>query len=228
MQIKFLGTGGALDLGKGTAAAIVTLGDKTILVDSGFSTILSLVKSGRAKDIDYILITHLHGDHIGSLPTLLAYFQYKLGIDVPKIIVPNEVFQAELLQFLTLVGEKKRANFVPISDFDDIGFIDTTNQHVEEMTSFSYYFVENDNLIYYSGDIGNADTAKSFLDSRTESKKQVFHETTPKTESPIHTTYLEVQEKLKDYETYVYHMAKEDMPSDCTLKMVENQPEFLA
>lgn len=228
MQIKFLGTGGAFDLEKGNAAAVVSLNDKNILVDAGFSTILKLAKTDYVNKIDHILITHLHGDHVGSLPTLLAYFHHKLGIEVPKIIVPSKSFQEDLHQLLTLTWASNRVEYVAISDFEDIGFIDTTNQHVGGMTSYSYYFVEKDHLIYYSGDIGNADTAKKFLDSRNESKIQVFHETTPSTEMPVHTSYLEVQEKLKDYDTYVYHIAKENMPADCTLKMVENCPDFLA
>ena len=228
MNIKFLGTGGAFDFEKGTAAAIVEIGGKNILIDCGFSTLPTLAAKDLAKDVDYILITHLHGDHVGSLPSLLPYLVHKVGRSVPKIIFPNEAFRSEIHEFLTNTYEDKRAEYVSIEEFPEIGYVDTSNQHVEDMTSFAYYFTEDNKLIYYSGDIGNADTAKNFLDSRTESDIKVFHETTQRTDIAVHASYKEVEEKLKDYDTYVYHIAKENMPEDCTTKYVEDHPEFLA
>jgi len=228
MQIKFLGTGGAFEFEKGTSAAIVTLSGKHILIDCGFSTILRLNETGLINTIDYILITHLHGDHVGSLSTLLSYYKYKLKIEMPKIIVPTETFHSELRQFLNLSNGTDWVSYAPIEDFAGIGFVDTTGQHIKEMTSFAYYFLEGDECIYYSGDIGNADTAKQFLLSRTEPNIKVFHETTASSSSPSHTPYQEVQETLKDHEVYAYHVAKENMPADCTLTLVEEVPELLA
>lgn len=229
MEIKFLGTGGAFDFAKGTASAIVTLDDGTnILIDCGFSTLPVLVEKDLAKTIDYILVTHLHGDHVGSLPTLLAYMHHKLGKEDLKIIAPDEVFQNELHSFLTATYEAKRASYISIKEFPQIGYIDTSNQHVDGMRSFAYYFSNGEQLIYFSGDIGNADTAQKFLADRTEEKIQVFHETTPKLDIAVHASYQELQEKLADYDVYAYHIAKENMPADCTLNLVEDFPEFLA
>jgi len=228
MNIKFLGTGGAFDFEKGTAAAIVNVAGKNILIDCGFSTILKLTEKDLAKNIDYILVTHLHGDHVGSLPTLLAYIFHKLGKPVPKIIIPKSSFQTEIQNYLEATYEGHRGEYISIEEFPNVGFVETTNQHVVGMTSFAYYFSENDHLIYYSGDIGNADVAKNFLAGRTERRIQVFHETTPRTDISVHASYTEVQEKLQSYETYVYHIAKENMPSGCNLNYVEDYPEFLS
>ena len=41
------------------------------------------------KDIDLILISHTHSDHIGSLSTLILYCDHKLNIKT-KIVIPKE------------------------------------------------------------------------------------------------------------------------------------------
>jgi len=227
MNIKFLGTGGAFDFEKGNAAAIVNVAGKNILIDCGFSTLSTLVEKDVAKDIDYILLTHLHSDHVGSLPALLPYCQHRLDKEVPSIITTTQKFEEEMFSFLTATYENERASFVPISDFPEIGYIETTGQHKLGMTSFAYYFTEDDQLIYFSGDIGNADVAADFLATRNESKITVFHETSPMLDGLAHTSYKEVAEKLETYDTYTYHIAKEKMPADSTLKYVEDYPEFL-
>lgn len=227
MKIKFLGTGGAFDFEQGNASAIVSIAGKNILIDCGFSTIQKLAERKLLEEIDYILITHLHFDHIGSLPTLLAYYKYKTDTPAPKILLPEEKFGTEITKLLACSLEEDLASFGNTIEIPGIGYIETTNQHKKGMMSYAYYFTENDHLIYYSGDIGNAQVAKGFLDTRKETKIQVFHETTPRLDVAIHASYKEVEEKLQQYHTYVYHIAKENMPSDCTLKYVEDYPEFL-
>jgi glyoxylase-like metal-dependent hydrolase (beta-lactamase superfamily II) len=225
MNIKFLGTGGAFDFEKGNAAAIVEMDGKNILIDCGFTTLPKLASLDLLDKIDYILVTHLHGDHSGGLSTLLVYAAARLKKKIP-IIVPTDRFHAELVKFFTLTDEIASAEFVPISDFPNIGYIDTTGHHKPGLIGKSYYFKEDDHLIYYSGDIGNADVAANFLADRTESNIQVFHETTHTLNIANHASYKEVEEELGKYDTYVYHIAKENMPADCTLKYVENYPEF--
>lgn len=227
MNIKFLGTGGAFDFEKGNASAIVKIGGKNVLIDCGFSTLATLAEKNLAKNIDYILLTHLHADHFGSLPMLFGYIQHRLKQPVPKIIIPNATFQTEIDSILRIMRPDKQSEYVSITKFPELGYIETTNQHLEGMQSFAYYFTEDDHLIYYSGDIGNADVAANFLADRTESTIQVFHETSPRTDLPGHASYIEVQEKLTAYELYVYHIAKENMPADCTLTYVEDCPEFI-
>lgn len=227
MEIRFVGTGGAFDLAQGTASAIVTVQDQTILIDCGFSTLPRLARHPIIRDIDAILITHLHGDHVGSLPTLLPYFTYILGIEPPKIIVPHEAYEAEVRAFLSTTYEEKRAEFIPLEKTLGIGYVETTNTHVPGMTSFAYYFTDTDALIYYSGDTGSVVPAQTFLRDRTETDIRVFHETTFKTESSVHVPYTVLQRELANYPLYAYHVAKENKPNDCTLQLVEECPELL-
>lgn len=197
------------------------------MIDCGSTTFSQLAQLELIERIDYILITHLHFDHIGSLPTLLAYRKYKTDKDIPKILLPKQELGEQLTKLLSCSLEESLADFGTISDIPGIDFIETTNQHKPGMISFAYHFIEDDHLIYYSGDIGNADVAIDFLSGREESKIQVFHETSHLSDVEVHASYKEVEEKLGHYNLYVYHIAKEHMPADCTLQYVEDYPEFL-
>jgi hypothetical protein len=156
----------------------------------------------------------------------MQYLSFVLHKTIP-IIVPSTEFASKIDQLLKITFADNKVVYEPIAGFSNIGYIDTTGQHGVGIISHAYYFTEHDHLIYYSGDIGNAQTAKNFLSDRTEQHIQVFHETTHRTDMENHTSYQEIQTKLVNYETYVYHTAKEKIPKDCALKLVEDYREFL-
>jgi ribonuclease BN (tRNA processing enzyme) len=71
--VHFLGTGTPLGLeGLHQACILIENGHQKLLVDCGMTALASL---GRAhvdlRDIDAVLISHLHGDHFGGLAPLL-------------------------------------------------------------------------------------------------------------------------------------------------------------
>lgn len=225
MRIQFLGTGGAFEPHKGNASAILELYDKKILIDCGFTTFTTLLEKDLINELDYILLTHLHGDHIGSFPTLLAYVEAICGKTLP-IIYPTEKLKTDIHQFLTMTFEEHRAHYVPISEINGLNFIDTTDQHKAGMTSYGYYATEDGSLIYYSGDTSNVLQIVEFLKDRTETDIKAFVDIKNK-ENPVHIYYKDAMEQLTDYTVYGYHCAKETMPEDNTIPLVEDQPEFL-
>ena len=139
----------------------------------------------------------------------------------------TQAFQQKLHEFFTVTFEAHRAEYLPLSTVPEIDYLDTSNQHVEGMTAFAYYFKEGDDLIYYSGDLGNVDTTLGFLAGRTEKNITVFHDVHRALDMKSHASYKDAQEKLQQYNVYGYHCAKETMPDDCKLKLVEDYPEFL-
>lgn len=69
----FLGTGDAFGSnGYKSAGIFIELNKKGILLDCGPHTVQSLKKLGKkTDDVDIILISHFHGDHIGGVPFFL-------------------------------------------------------------------------------------------------------------------------------------------------------------
>jgi ribonuclease Z len=76
LSIVFLGTAGAVPTAqRGTAAQLVRRGGDRILVDCGEGTQRQFLRSGIGLvDVDQILITHCHADHVLGLPGMLKTF----------------------------------------------------------------------------------------------------------------------------------------------------------
>lgn len=73
LDVCLLGCGGMLPLPKRFLTSLLIRQEgKSILIDCGESTQVALHLCGwSVKQIDHILITHFHGDHVVGLPGLL-------------------------------------------------------------------------------------------------------------------------------------------------------------
>src|SRR6266478_390375 len=68
----------AVDVEGGQATLIVSPSGQSLLIDTGFpgfngrdaDRIVAAAKLAGVKKLDYVLITHYHGDHVGGVPQL--------------------------------------------------------------------------------------------------------------------------------------------------------------
>ncbi|HBE86714.1 MAG TPA: hypothetical protein DDW53_17100, partial [Lachnoclostridium sp.] len=75
MELHFLGSGSAFyPLYKNTIAYFELNNDLYLIAcgETVFETLLSLVDLEQYREI-YVVITHLHADHVGSLASLISY-----------------------------------------------------------------------------------------------------------------------------------------------------------
>lgn len=74
VEVRFIGTGGPFaDGARLQSATLITAAGTRVLVDCGATTLVGLHRDGiDTASIDVIVLTHLHGDHFGALPFLLA------------------------------------------------------------------------------------------------------------------------------------------------------------
>lgn len=84
LDLVFLGTAAsAPTAGRAPSATLVRRGGERVLVDCGEGTQRQLLRSDAGLvDVDFILLTHLHADHILGLPGLLKTYSLR-GRDTP-------------------------------------------------------------------------------------------------------------------------------------------------
>lgn len=78
MKIKVLGTGNAFnEQSRFNSSYFLDLEGVNVLVDCGYTVPLALQREGiEFSSIDYILITHYHGDHYAGLASFLLALKY--------------------------------------------------------------------------------------------------------------------------------------------------------
>ena len=153
MELHFLGIGSAYNPALGNTNAFLLRGDDLVLVDCGESSFALLhgwgLLSAVRGDI-YVLVTHLHADHAGSLPTLCSYARQQMNKRV-HIVYPL----ADIRRFLRLAG-------IPSGQYHhldgmrealcglDVRAVPVA--HVPGFASFGYLLDDGRETIYYSGD----------------------------------------------------------------------------
>jgi ribonuclease BN (tRNA processing enzyme) len=229
MKFTFLGTGGAFDVAYGNSAAIVEFKGHSILLDCGFTVYPVLRQHQLTSRVQYILLTHLHNDHTGSLANVLLHCHYFNTDCRPTILYPDDDFRDELYEFLRLQLQKpeKYADFIPLSELPGIMALDTYGQHAERLQTYAFIFEEGGERVVYSGDLGHPDALFAYLRGMPPKATTVFHDITFSEENSAHTYYKKLIPLTKDYHIFGYHCDPTQNPEDNPLRLVYHQQELM-
>ncbi len=168
MELKFLGRGAAFNPKEGNTSAYFIDSDELFLLDCGSSIFERLVEKNILNNLKAIniFITHLHGDHVGSLATLIDYAYHILS--TPVYIISNSIITYDIESFLKYMGittEKYSLRdtdyYKRYSKFKNVSYIKTI--HTDRLSCYSIIFDTKDGLIYYSGDTKELDTLTNLL-----------------------------------------------------------------
>ena len=190
ISITFLGTGSAFSKKFGNNSAVISVGDKNLLIDCGRTTPDDLYKSEFTwSNIDAIFITHLHGDHIYGLEEAGLYGRYILNrkphIIFPHAKVKNDLWE-KVLKGTMMQGDLKRNmtfddyfTYEIVDDreqyfeFNGVMFSVFTTQHVHNKKSYGLVIGEYNYIVYTSDTLFDEDMIKAFAD---DGAIAIFHD----------------------------------------------------
>ncbi|MCI4669319.1 MAG: MBL fold metallo-hydrolase [Bacteroidia bacterium] len=230
MKVKFLGTGGAFDFDAGNSSIWIEINNKKFLLDCGHTVYPALRKHNLIDDLDYILISHFHDDHVGSLCTTILHHTFFLHKPKKtKIIFPDESFKYNLNKFLSfgLGNVDEFVDFIPISETPEVKAINTFGLHVENMQSYGFIFEDENEIVAISGDLGDPEIIFSCVSRHSKKKLRIFHEMSFEHTDGVHSYYKDLFFFLDDYEIYGYHVNPEQVPADNQVPLVADHPEYL-
>lgn len=168
MRITVLGSGDAFNSGgRRHSGYLVESGRTSFLLDCGATTLLALKDLKiPAERIDFIAISHMHGDHFGGLPFFFLESLYQQPRSRPLVITgpPNLQTRVESL-YRAMFGElAERPLTFPIvyrelradctADVDTVELTPFVVPHLEKETCFGYRVRLDGKTLLYSGDCG--------------------------------------------------------------------------
>lgn len=158
VKIVFVGVGGWIsDPYLGFASVLVEAKNSSILIDAGEGVYKALKLCGYDVDnLNVVVITHRHGDHILGFPTLALTSMHK-GIKKLKVVTHKDVVDS-IVNLFKIIGIEYALDiidFVLVKPGDSLELSPFTLYFTESMHTvpsiFTKIYVE-DKCIAYSGD----------------------------------------------------------------------------
>ena len=219
-MLTFLGTGGAFTKENGNTSAYCYINDNSLLlIDCGESVFNKIIREqllAKITDI-YILITHFHSDHVGSLGSLLFYCDY-LGLQNISVIFPNIQKLKELIHIYGLDSELLHLKLPSeITGFN----IKEYKQVHSNMEAYGYLIELNHELIFYSGD--SKTIPKDILDNID--KIDAIYQDVRDSNYPHHLSIAELDRLIP--QIYRYKIKCMHYPDDTDLEKINNKGYFV-
>lgn len=106
----------SIDVEGGQSTLIVTPSGESLLIDTGWpgfngrdaDRIVAAAKTASLKQIDYVLITHFHRDHVGGVPQLVDRFKVGTFIDHGPNREDSDVTRQDYAAYLKAIAGHKR------------------------------------------------------------------------------------------------------------------------
>ena len=157
-MLKFLGSGSAFNTQLGNTSAFIKKKDSLVLIDSGGTVFHRLQELQLLENIKrlYIILTHTHPDHVGSLGDIILYSYYMLEIKPTvffqkKDMIENFLSCLGVTPKMYLLDNRKKVNILD-EDFGEAGIEFLPVLHVDTIPAYGFVMKQKEGAFYYSGD----------------------------------------------------------------------------
>ena len=216
LELQMIGTGSAFAKKYFNNNALLKDGDFTLLIDCGVTAPLALHQLNKSfADVDAVLITHIHADHVGGLEELAFKmkftFQRKIKLYIAESLTSilwEHSLKGGLYQAGEITSLEDLFEVCPltpnepyfISEHICLELIPT--EHIPGKKSYSLYL---NNQIFYSSDmIYNPELLKYLVQER--SCGMIFHDCQLEGRGEVHTTLDELMKLPEDIRKITYLM----------------------
>jgi len=166
VRVTVLGSGDAFGSGgRLHSAYLVETPRHTFLLDCGPSILQSLKRSGRDPGaVDFVLLSHLHGDHFGGLPFLFMEYRFEEPRSRPLAVYGPPGTERRVRSLFGALYERIASEPLPFAvryeevvagaspALDGVRVLPFAVQHVSELRAFGYRIEVDGRTILYSGD----------------------------------------------------------------------------
>lgn len=181
-MINFIGTGSAFNTKLGDNSAFIKKENSLILIDCG-GTVFSKLKGLNLLDgVEnlYIVITHTHPDHVGSLGDLIFYSYYILKHKA-KVFFPQKVIMESFLTNVGVIGKQYEFESLASVEINDVNFGKVNIKflpvkHTDTIPTYGFIMNLNGSAFYYSGDSNNL-SSEIVNKLKSEEIKRIYHDT---------------------------------------------------
>ena len=199
MKLTFLGSGACFYPKLRNTSAYFTYNNSLVLLDCGETVYESLLLNEKIEEYEqiYVVLTHLHADHVGSLGSLLSYCTCILKKRI-YVIYPDERV-CELLTLMGIAHDFYYYKTVLGNELEGLSVTPIKVSHASDMECFGYEIQCEKFHVYYSGDASDIPEViyKKFKSGEIQT---LYQDTSMHESSSLSHMYVEKLEKKIPFE----------------------------
>jgi ribonuclease BN (tRNA processing enzyme) len=203
VRVTVLGSGDAFGSGgRHHSAYLIEAPGCTFLLDCGPTVLQSLKGADRDPgEIDFVLLSHLHGDHFGGVPFLLMEYRWETPRSRPLVVYGPRDTERRVRALFTALYEDAACK-APTFTLEHVELAPGAERtagrvrilpfrvpHVPDLVCFGYRIEVAGRTIVYSGDSGWTD---EFVARARGADLFLCECSTFETSLPIHVSYPEI------------------------------------